>query len=132
MLDSLISIANEHRAAIHLILHVIVPLIITVICVPVGKRKSVFLVLMATMLVDVDHLLATPIYEANRCSIMFHPLHQTLPIALYLLMAVWPLSGWALKRQLKPAECWLGWVGLGLLIHMLLDGIDCGWMRFAQ
>ena len=34
----------------------------------------------ATMLVDLDHLLATPLYNPDRCSLGFHPLHTTLPI----------------------------------------------------
>ena len=32
--------------------------------------------MMATMLVDLDHLFADPIYDPDRCSIGFHPLHQ--------------------------------------------------------
>lgn len=45
--------------------------------------KKVYLILIATMLVDVDHLLADPIFEANRCSINFHPLHSYYAIMLY-------------------------------------------------
>ena len=66
--------------------------------------------MIATMVVDIDHLLATPIYDPMRCSIGFHPLHQLPAIALYLVMLV-------------PAKT--RWVGLGLVIHMLLDSIDC-------
>ncbi len=66
-----------------------------------------------TMLVDIDHLLATPIYDAERCSIGFHPLHGLLPIIVYLLMF------------LQPRFCYLRYAGLGLLIHMGLDSIDC-------
>ena len=62
------------------------------------------------MLVDVDHLLATPIYDPLRCSINFHPLHGFLPIGLYALLSLWP-----------PSRL----VGLGLLIHMALDSVDC-------
>ncbi len=66
--------------------------------------------MLATMLVDVDHLLATPIYDANRCSIGFHPLHKILPITFYFLLIFFP------KTRI---------IGIGLVIHMLLDGIDC-------
>ena len=41
--------------------------------------------MIATMLVDIDHLLATPIYDPLRCSIGYHPLHQLLPIAGYFI-----------------------------------------------
>lgn len=62
------------------------------------------------MLVDLDHLLATPIYSPTRCSIGFHPLHQAGFIVLYVAMCFVP------KTRL---------VGLGLSIHMALDAMDC-------
>ena len=76
-----------------------------------GARWQVaYLILIATMVVDIDHLLANPIYDPNRCSIGFHPLHQPGFIGLYLLLCFIP------KTRL---------IGLGLTIHMLLDSIDC-------
>jgi len=57
-----------------------------------------------------DHLLAIPIYDASRCSIGFHPLHQPWFIALYITLCFLP------KTRL---------VGVGLMIHMVLDSIDC-------
>ena len=63
-----------------------------------------------TMVVDLDHLLANPIYDPNRCSINFHPLHSFPAIGLYLVMAVWP------KSRV---------IGLGLLLHMGIDLTDC-------
>lgn len=68
------------------------------------------MLLIATMLVDLDHFLASPIYDATRCSINFHPLHQWLPIAAYCLLAVVP------KTRI---------IGVGLVIHMFLDSVDC-------
>ncbi len=62
------------------------------------------------MLVDTDHLLATPIYDPLRCSIGFHPLHGLLPIVGYGIMCFLP------KTRL---------LGIGLIIHMVLDSIDC-------
>lgn len=66
--------------------------------------------MMATMLVDVDHLLATPLFDPMRCSIGFHPLHSFYIQPLYLAMALF-----------KPTR----YLGLGLIIHMSLDGLDC-------
>lgn len=66
--------------------------------------------MLATMLVDVDHLLATPIYDATRCSIGFHPLHQFIPLGIYAVLCFVP------KLRL---------IGIGLVIHMALDSIDC-------
>ena len=63
-----------------------------------------------TMIVDIDHLLATPIYDATRCSIGFHPLHRLAPILVYIGMVLIP------KTRL---------IGIGLVIHMALDSLDC-------
>jgi len=68
------------------------------------------LILASTMLVDLDHLLASPIYDPTRCSIGFHPLHGYIPIGFYGLLLLHKYS-----RV----------VGLGLMIHMLLDITDC-------
>ena len=62
------------------------------------------------MLVDIDHLLADPIYDPNRCSIGFHPLHRVGFIALYCALC------FLQKTRLA---------GIGLVIHMALDAIDC-------
>lgn len=74
--------------------------------------KKAWLIMLLTMLVDIDHLLATPIFDANRCSIGFHPLHSYLAIIIYGVMLVVPL---------------LRIVAVGLLFHMLTDLIDCLW-----
>ena len=46
-----------------------------------------WLIMMATMLVDLDHLLANPVYDPDRCSIGFHPLHQYPIMVLYIVLA---------------------------------------------
>ena len=76
------------------------------------RRKwiSAYLIMMSTMLVDIDHLLADPVFDPTRCSIGFHPLHGFLPIAIYIGFCFYP------KTRL---------IGLGLIIHMVLDSIDC-------
>jgi hypothetical protein len=66
--------------------------------------------MISTMLVDLDHLLATPLYDPGRCSIGFHPLHTLIPIALYTALCF-------VKK--------FRYIGIGLVIHMLLDAIDC-------
>jgi hypothetical protein len=67
----------------HLALHFIVPLLVAFLFFSENLKLS-YLVMMLTMLVDLDHLLASPIYDANRCSIGFHPLHQYWFIGIYL------------------------------------------------
>ena len=67
--------------------------------------------MISTMIVDIDHLLATPIYQADRCSINFHPLHSYFAIAIYIVMSF-------LKRPLNL-------IGIGLVLHMFADYCDC-------
>jgi len=74
------------------------------------RWKQVWLILLLTMLVDLDHLLATPIFDPNRCSIGFHPLHTFPAMVVYAVMLAFP------KTRI---------VGIGLLFHMFTDGVDC-------
>jgi hypothetical protein len=93
----------------HLALHFIVPLLIAFLFFKENWKLS-YLIMIATMLVDLDHLLASPIYDANRCSIGFHPLHQHWFIGIYLLMSFFS------KTRI---------IAVGLIIHMALDALDC-------
>ena len=85
------------------------------------------MIMIATMLVDADHLLADPIYDPNRCSIGFHPLHTWPAIVIYVGLFLVPLimsrrqAGGNLKDAMRMSHL----IGLGLLIHMILDGLDC-------
>jgi len=76
--------------------------------------KIASLIMMATMLVDLDHLLAVPIFSATRCSIGFHPLHSYLAIGVYVVLLFY-----------KNTRI----IAIGLLLHMVTDFIDCIWMR---
>ena len=111
---------------IHLALHFIAPLLVALAFYR-RRWRNAFLVLVATMIVDVDHLLADPIYDPERCSIGFHPLHTLPAIAVYAVLFVLPL----LVGRRRESKALAGrarlvhLVGLGLLIHMALDGIDC-------
>ena len=71
---------------LHLALHFIVPLLIVFLSFKENWKLS-YLIMIVTMLVVLDHLLASPIYDANRCSIGFHPLHQYWLIGIYLAMS---------------------------------------------
>jgi len=95
---------------IHLALHFALPFAIAFGFFPRDQSRKIFIILVATMLVDLDHLLASPVYDPLRCSIGFHPLHQFIPIGFYGLMLIY--------NRLRM-------IGLGLLIHMLLDLGDC-------
>lgn len=62
------------------------------------------------MLIDLDHLIANPIFDSNRCSINFHPLHSYYAIAIYVLL-------------LFPKKTRL--IGIGLVVHIIADTADC-------
>lgn len=94
---------------LHILLHFLVPALVARIFFKKAWALA-FTVMAATMVVDLDHLLADPIYDPNRCSIGFHPLHQPWFILLYVALC------FAQKTR---------WVGLGLVIHMALDAVDC-------
>ncbi|MEM9624583.1 MAG: DUF6122 family protein [Pseudomonadota bacterium] len=94
---------------LHMLFHVLVPLLAAQILRP-DDRWRAFGLMMLAMLIDLDHLLATPIYDPQRCSIGFHPLHSLVPVLVYLALLGHP------KTRL---------VGIGLCIHILLDSIDC-------
>ena len=111
---------------LHIAAHFLLPLVVA-LAVYRPRWRSAWLLLVATMLVDLDHLLADPVYDPERCSIGFHPLHTTPAIAAYALLFAAPLL---LGRRrdgtgLRPAARALHLVGLGLLIHMGLDLSDC-------
>jgi len=111
---------------IHIALHFIMPLLIALVFYR-SQWRSTTTILFATMLVDADHLLAVPIYDPNRCSIGFHPLHTWPAIVVYVALFIVPLimSGRQEGENLKTAMRLSHLAGLGLLIHMILDGIDC-------
>lgn len=101
---------------IHYFLHLVFPLLIAYVFFRKYWLKA-YLILLATMLVDLDHLFANPIFQPNRCSIHFHPLHSYYAMVVYI----------ALLFLRKPFNI----IGIGLLFHMFTDLIDC-MMMFAK
>ncbi|WP_218599548.1 MULTISPECIES: DUF6122 family protein [unclassified Polaribacter] len=94
---------------IHYTLHFIIPALIAYLFFK-DNWKKVYFIFLCSMLVDLDHLLATPIFKENRCSINFHPLHSYIAIGFYTV-------GLFLKKT--RTLC------IALLFHMLTDYIDC-------
>lgn len=111
---------------IHILLHFAVPLLVALAFYR-GRWKNATLIMVATMLVDLDHLLADPIYDPERCSIGLHPLHTVPAILVYGLLFALSLlvRRRAVNRNWFPAARMLHLVGLGLVIHMVLDYLDC-------
>ena len=101
------------RFAIHCALHVLMPAVVARAAYAARWRRT-FLILLATNLVDLDHLLSDPIMDPLRCSLGNHLLH-TWPACLLYGAALIP-------RQTRI-------IAVGLLLHMSLDGLDCLLMR---
>jgi len=97
------------QTIIHYFLHFIFPIILAFLFAK-PHWKRIYGIMLLTMLVDADHLIANPIFAACRCSIGFHPLHTMPAIALYFFALLFPK---------------LRWIAIGLLLHMATDYIDC-------
>ena len=95
---------------VHYSLHFAFPLFIAFVFFKKDWKK-VYLILIMTMLVDLDHLVADPIFQADRCSINFHFLHTYYAMFIYVVSLFFR----------KPFNV----IGIGLLFHMLTDYIDC-------
>ncbi|QIJ88028.1 hypothetical protein C7H62_0218 [Mesoflavibacter sp. HG96] len=98
-----------YKPIIHYGIHFLLPLIVALFLFK-NQWKKAYLIMISGMLIDLDHLLATPIFSPNRCSINFHPLHSYYAIVLYCLLLI-------------PQKTRL--IGLGLTIHILADSVDC-------
>ncbi len=91
----------------HYSLHLVFPVVIAWLFFK-KKWKTVAFIFLLTMLVDLDHLLATPIFDPKRYSIGFHPLHSYPMIGVYALGVLFLKNNWRL-------------IAAGLLFHMLTD-----------
>jgi len=99
------------QVIVHYSLHLIFPFIIAYVFFKKDWRK-VYLIFLLTMLIDFDHLLATPVFDPTRCSIGFHPLHSFFAIMIYFVLLLIP------KARI---------ISIGLLFHIFTDTIDCLW-----
>lgn len=103
------------QTLIHYGLHLIAPAAIAWVFFK-SKWKLAWGIMVATMIVDLDHLIATPLFDPNRCSIGFHPLHSYYAIGFYLAL-------------LFINNTYVRIIAVGLLFHMITDYQDCLWMK---
>jgi Family of unknown function (DUF6122) len=96
---------------LHYSLHLLAPAIIAYIFFKQYWLRA-YLLMLATLLIDLDHLFARPVYDACRCSIGFHPLHGITAAIIYALLFFVP------NKYVKV-------IAIGCLFHLLTDALDC-------
>ena len=101
------------RWGLHYGIHFLLPIVIALFFYKEHRLKAI-IILWAGILIDLDHLWASPMFDPDRCSINFHPLHTYWAITCYFIL-------------LLPKRTRI--FGLALLIHILADLTDCLLMR---
>jgi Na+/phosphate symporter len=100
---------------VHYFLHFIFPGFIAYLFFN-NKWKKAYVIMLFSMLIDLDHLLVNPIFNPCRCSIGFHPLHSYVAVAFYAALLIHP------KTRI---------IAVGLLLHLATDFIDCLFIEYS-
>ncbi|MFV0643826.1 MAG: DUF6122 family protein [Sphingomonadaceae bacterium] len=98
--------------------HFLLPFVIAR-CIWPARWMQAGLIMVATIIIDADHLFATPIFDPDRCSIGFHPLHGLAALILYLALLAVP-------------RWWVRAIALGCLLHLGIDTTDCLMQRMIR
>ena len=99
------------KVLIHYSFHFIFPLFFAKLFFNQVWKKA-FIIMLLTMFIDLDHLLSSPIFDPNRCSIGFHPLHTVWAGILYFTFLFIPSWKWRA-------------ISTGCLLHLFTDFLDC-------
>lgn len=81
----LITFATIMQDLIHYFLHFIFPFFIAYFCYRKEWKKT-YIILLSTMFIDLDHLIASPVFDVDKCSINYHPLHTYYAALFYIVM----------------------------------------------
>ncbi|HAN19411.1 MAG: hypothetical protein A2X13_01935 [Bacteroidetes bacterium GWC2_33_15] len=100
------------RYIIHYGMHLVFPILIAFVFFRKDFLKASLIMLLAN-LIDIDHILASPVFDPTRCSIGFHLFHSYYAIGIYFFMLFIPKTRF---------------VSIGLTLHILTDFIDCLWI----
>ena len=104
------------RGIVHYGLHFLAPYFLAFLWGRSRQFKA-YLILLATMLVDLDHLLAEIYTLSLHDALPIYLLHSYPMIILYALLCILPLHRLGLPW-------WVRVVGVGLLFHMATDWQD--------
>lgn len=106
------------RSSVHYLLHFVFPFFLAIAFFRSFWRKA-YLLMIATMLVDLDHLLADPVFDPDRSSVGFHLLHSYPMVVLYLLGVFFLRNNYRI-------------IAVGLLFHMFTDFQDYHFWRILS
>lgn len=102
---------SSAKTLVHYGLHFVFPVVLALVFFPMVWQAA-YLMMLATMAIDLDPLLAKPIFDPLRCSIGYHPLHSFYAVPVYALLLLLPAT------QI---------IAMGLLFHLVTDTVDCLW-----
>ncbi|MBO4907473.1 MAG: hypothetical protein J5486_10690 [Bacteroidaceae bacterium] len=105
---------------LHYGLHFGAPILLAMLFKKEHRRKALY-IMWCTMIVDIDHILASPVFQPERMSVGYHPLHSIPAIAAYVIL--FGLT-FILPAFRIHAPWWLRPICLGLLFHMFTDWLD--------
>ena len=105
------SLIEALRYIVHYSFHLLVPFVVAKIFWKENWWKA-GLFMVGTMLIDLDHLFADPVYDPGRCSIGLHPLHTIWAGLFYCSLLAVPSWKWRA-------------VSTGCVWHLFTDFIDC-------
>lgn len=97
------------RFLLHYGIHFLLPIAIGLVFFKDNRTRAI-IILLSAIVIDIDHVVASPIFDPDRCSINFHPLHSYWAITVYVSLLFFS------KTRI---------FGVALLIHMLADIVDC-------
>lgn len=101
----------ELQSIIHYTLHFMFPFLIGYIFFR-KNWKYVGIIILLANLIDLDHLVANPVFDPQRCSIGFHPLHS-----------FWAIGAYSVAVFFRKVRI----IAIGLLFHIFTDFTDCIW-----
>jgi len=104
------------RHVLHYTNHLLIPFVLGRVFWKENWWKA-GLIMAGTIVIDLDHLLADPIFDPDRYSIGFHPLHT-----------LWAGVAYAALLAIPSWKCRA--IGAGCLWHLCTDAIDSwlgGW-----
>ena len=107
----IVIIIDIDRHIIHYSFHLLVPFLFAKLFWTKNWWNA-GLIMVATILIDLDHIFASPIFDPHRCSVGFHPLHTIWAALFYCSLLAFPSWKWRA-------------ISVGCLWHLCTDLIDC-------